>query len=114
MATARTISALVLGAFLSTTVVGAAGAGTFTSAGADAFSQLSAPVILVANGCGAGWYRGPGGACHPYGRGPYPAGYYGPRRYVQANGCPVGYWRGPWGHCRNTPYHGPLPGGGWK
>ena len=28
--------------------------------------------------------------------------------------CPPGYWRGPWGHCRDTPYHGPLPGGGYK
>jgi hypothetical protein len=31
------------------------------------------------NGCG--WYRGPGGACHPLGRGPYSGGYYGPYRY---------------------------------
>ncbi len=30
------------------------------------------------------------------------------------NGCPPGYWRGPWGHCRDTPYHGPLPNGGWQ
>jgi hypothetical protein len=24
---------------------------------------------------------GPGGACHPLGRGPYPDGYYGPYRF---------------------------------
>lgn len=31
-----------------------------------------------------------------------------------AGGCGPGAWRGPWGHCRDTPYHGRLPGGGWK
>jgi hypothetical protein len=67
----------------------------------------------VAQGCGANRYRGPGGACHRFGRGPYPGGYYGPRPHP-ANGCPSGYWHGPWGHCRNTPYHGRLPNGGWK
>jgi hypothetical protein len=30
-----------------------------------------------------------------------------------AQGCGPWGWRGPWGHCRDTPYHGPLPGGGW-
>ena len=64
------------------------------------------------DGCGPNRYRGPGGACHPFGRGPYPNGYYGPR--VVSNGCPHGFWRGPWGHCRDTPYHGRLPGGGWQ
>lgn len=75
----------------------------------------SSMVIHVANGCGPRGYRGPNGACHSYGTGPYPNGYYG--RYNNAwrwNGCPRGYWRGPWGHCRDTPYHGRLPGGGWK
>jgi hypothetical protein len=67
--------------------------------------------IQVADGCGPGRYRGPGGACHVYGRGPFPGGYYTNSRW---NGCPPGSWRGPWGHCRNTPYHGRLPGGGWK
>jgi hypothetical protein len=64
------------------------------------------------DGCGANRYRGPGGACHWFGRGPYPNGFYGPR--MAWNGCPPGYWRGPWGHCRDTPYHGRLPGGGWQ
>jgi hypothetical protein len=31
-----------------------------------------------------------------------------------AGGCGPGSWRGPWGHCRNTPYTGPLPGGGYQ
>ena len=37
-----------------------------------------------------------------------------PRMGWSYNGCPPGYWRGPWGHCRDTPYHGPLPNGGWQ
>ena len=64
------------------------------------------------DGCGANRYRGPGGACHWFGSGPYPDGFYGPR--MASNGCPSGYWHGPWGHCRDTPYHGRLPGGGWQ
>lgn len=77
--------------------------------------DASALVLQVANGCGPGGYRGPYGACHAYGTGPFPGGYYGPFRDASNwNGCPPGYWRGPWGHCRDTPYHGRLPGGGWK
>lgn len=30
-----------------------------------------------------------------------------------AQGCGIGAWRGPWGGCRDTPYYGPLPGGGY-
>jgi hypothetical protein len=80
-------------------------------------------IILAADGCGPGWYRGPYGACHVYGTGPYPGGYYGPGPYVAYNGyygyttyngCPPGYWRGPWGGCRDTPYHGQLPNGTWQ
>ena len=44
-------------------------------------SGASPMVVQVANGCGCGWYRGPGGACHPLGRGPFPGGYYGAYRY---------------------------------
>jgi hypothetical protein len=69
----------------------------------------------AADGCQPGWYRGPGGACHRFGNGPYPGGHFGPyRNAYRWNGCPQGYWRGPWGHCRDTPYHGRLAGGGWK
>ncbi|MGO9428761.1 hypothetical protein [Rhodoblastus sp.] len=65
-----------------------------------------------------------GGACHRWGHGPGPAWGYsdagwrwactGPGWGWSYNGCPPGYWRGPWGHCRDTPYHGPLPNGGWQ
>ena len=50
-------------------------------------------LTLVADGCGWGWYRGPGGACHRFGRGPYPWGYYTPAPY-QWNPCPPGYHLG--------------------
>jgi hypothetical protein len=74
----------------------------------DGLSQSSL-LIQIADGCGGGRYRGPGGACHPFGRGPFPGGYYDGR-----NGCPPGHWRGPYGHCRDTPFHGRLPNGGWR
>jgi hypothetical protein len=76
-------------------------------------SSQSSLLVQVADGCGGGRYRGPGGACHPFGRGPFPGGYHGAYRQAR-NGCAPGSWRGPWGHCRDTPYHGRLPGGGWK
>jgi hypothetical protein len=69
----------------------------------------------AADGCGPAGYRGPGGACHRFGSGPYPGGYHGPyRNAYRWNGCPAGYWRGPWGHCRDTAYHGRLPNGSGK
>ena len=40
-------------------------------------------VIKVAEGCGRGFWRGPGGACHPMAMGRV---------------CPVGYHLGPEGH----------------
>jgi len=77
-------------------------------------------LIQVSGGCGPNGWRGRWGHCH-YDGGWRRAGYYygpgpyrvGPGPYWN-NGCPPGYWHGPWGHCRNTPYHGPLPGGGYK
>jgi hypothetical protein len=72
-------------------------------------------ITQVADGCGVNKYRGPYGSCHRFGTGPYPKGYHGPNlRAARAHACPPGYWHGPWGHCRDTPYHGRLPGGGWK
>ncbi len=44
---------------------------------------------------------------------PAAGGWYQPAPHP-IFGCPPGYWHGPWGHCRDTPYHGRLPGGGWK
>jgi hypothetical protein len=37
-------------------------------------------VITVAEGCGAGWWRGPGGRCHPM---------------FNGRACPPGYHLGP-------------------
>ena len=41
-------------------------------------AEGSSMIIKVANGCGPRGYRGPNGACHSYGTGPYPGGYHGP------------------------------------
>ncbi len=88
---------------------------------AKAQTAMDPNIVLVADGCGPGGYRGPGGACHRFGYGPYPYGYYSHPAAgwyappaVGWNGCPAGWWRGPWGHCRNTPYHGRLPNGYWQ
>jgi hypothetical protein len=39
-------------------------------------------IIRVAEGCGPGWWRGPGGRCHPFATGRL---------------CPPGYHIGPFG-----------------
>jgi hypothetical protein len=39
-------------------------------------------IVKVAEGCGPGWWRGPGGRCHPFAVG---------------RACPWGYHLGPWG-----------------
>lgn len=69
-------------------------------------------VVPVANGCGPGWYRGPGGACHPFGRGPFPGGYYGPygQSFALDHGCGAGRYRGPYGSCHKFGT-GPYPQG---
>jgi len=79
-------------------VVGLLGGGVAASVAAmpPAVPQPSNdPVVLVADGCGPGWYRGPGGACHRFGYGPGP-GYWGwgPRPYCGGRRVWVG---GPWG-----------------
>jgi hypothetical protein len=81
-------------------------------------SELPSMTTTVADGCGPNGWRGPWGHCH------FRRFYGGPGWYGRAgwygggpgwgNACPPGFWRGPWGHCRDTPYHGRLPGGGWK
>jgi hypothetical protein len=43
-------------------------------------SQRGSLVINVAEGCGAGWWRGPGGKCHPM---------------FDGRACPPGYHLGP-------------------
>jgi hypothetical protein len=80
-----------------------------------ALPEASQPVIPAADGCGGGRYRGPGGACHWFGRGPYPGGYYGPYRRPYGacgpgNGCGYGWYRGPNGACHPLG-RGPFPGG---
>lgn len=76
--------------------------------------SLSTPdlVVPVANGCGGGRYRGPGGACHRYGTGPFPGGYNGPygHSYPVNHGCGAGRYRGPYGSCHKFGT-GPYPGG---
>ncbi|MEJ0092870.1 MAG: hypothetical protein WDN46_05425 [Methylocella sp.] len=96
-----------------TATAGLFGALSFTPAAAMPIQRdvgAASDIMLTAQGCGPGRWRGPWGHCRstPY-RGPLPGGGY---RY--GNGCGPRSWRGPWGHCRHTPYHGPLPGGGYK
>jgi hypothetical protein len=81
----------------------------------SAFPLAPAPgqssVTLIADGCGPGWYRGPGGACHRFGRGPYPGGYWGPfRGHPWNHGCGPGRYRGPGGACHLFG-RGPYPNG---
>jgi hypothetical protein len=42
-------------------------------------------IVPAAEGCGPRGYRGPGGACHRFGHGPYPGGYWGPIREMAAH-----------------------------
>lgn len=60
-------------------------------------AELNGAIVLVADGCGPGWYRGPGGACHRFGYGPGPgwwqrrAAYCGMHR-VWIPGPYGGHW----------------------
>jgi hypothetical protein len=81
---------------------------------AATLGMTATPVTPIAEGCGPGRWRGPWGGCRGPGWGPGPGYAYGGPPAEGWNGCPPGYWRGPWGHCRDTPYHGRLPGGGWR
>jgi hypothetical protein len=99
----------------------ASAAATFSQVQAMPIQPLdeASPMVLqIADGCGGGRYRGPGGACHWYGRGPYPGGYYGPYRRPYwaygrpgpGHGCGYGWYRGPGGACHPLG-RGPYPGG---
>jgi hypothetical protein len=68
----KTLLALAAGAIMT---FGAAGTSQAQSLSFDSMTQPSASLIYVADGCGPAWYRGPNGACHRFGRGPYPWGY---------------------------------------
>ena len=94
--TSKTLLTLAAGAVMA---LGAPGTSQAQSLALDSMVQPLASLIYVADGCGPGWYRGPGGACHRFGRGPYPWGYYAQRPY-QWNPCPPGYHLGNGGqHC---------------
>lgn len=67
-------------------------------------------IVLVADGCGQGRYRGPGGACHRFGRGPYPGGNFAGRHIGE--GCGPRNYRGPGGACHRLGT-GPYPSGYW-
>lgn len=71
---------------------------------------LSPDLVKVANGCGQGRYRGPGGACHRFGHGPYPGGYFAGSH--RGEGCGPGWYRGPGGACHRLGT-GPYPNGYW-
>ncbi len=62
----------------------AAGFATAASAGVTpaAIGKTDASIIRVAEGCGPGWWRGPGGRCHPM---------------AMNRACPPGYHLGPHG-----------------
>lgn len=98
---------------LLTSVVAGIAAVLLGSASAQAAAMsadlIGNPMLIhVSGGCGPYGWRGPYGHCN------YSGGAWRRSPYWHGNGCPRGYWRGPWGHCRNTPYHGNLPGGGYK
>jgi hypothetical protein len=98
-----------LGAVLAFAILAAA------SSSAQAFPVEAAPgfssrVVEIADGCGQGRYRGPGGACHRFGHGPYPGGdFAGSHR---GEGCGPGKYRGPGGACHRLGT-GPYPNGNW-
>jgi hypothetical protein len=67
-----------------------------TPSSAASSTGLDGNVMLVADGCGFDRYRGPGGACHRFGTGPYPSGYY-PDAYDAYCGTHRVWVPGPWG-----------------
>jgi hypothetical protein len=73
------VRSIVLSAALALGLATAANAG-FTPTPVGNANSL---VIKVAEACGAGYWRGPGGRCHPFATG---------------HACPAGYHIGPDGH----------------
>jgi hypothetical protein len=74
----KMLRTVTLSAALAFGLVSAASAGVLTAP----ISTPDGAVIKVAEGCGAGFWRGPGGRCHPFAVG---------------RACPVGYHLGPEG-----------------
>jgi hypothetical protein len=106
--------ALTLVATAATLLTGATPLSAAPFPAGNSVLAMSDGITPVAEGCGPGRWRGPWGGCRGPGYGPGPGYSFGPHPAWNWNGCPPGYWRGPWGHCRDTPYHGRMPGGGWK
>jgi hypothetical protein len=74
---------------MKTSIIGLSIALVFSLATAADATVMPAPIavadsaiVKVAEGCGPGWWRGPGGRCHPFAAG---------------RACPWGYHLGPWG-----------------
>jgi hypothetical protein len=82
-------------------VVGLLGAASTADAAIAAapFTGSNGAIVLAADGCGPGRYRGPGGACHRFGYGPGPV-WSGPRSYCGGHRAwvqgPYGGWHWGW------------------
>jgi hypothetical protein len=55
--------------------------------------KLPSDLVMVAEGCGVGFHRGPNGVCRPQAKGPA-------LMRIFARKCPVGYRRNLLGKCR--------------
>lgn len=55
--------------------------------------QIPSDFVMVAEGCGVGFHRGPNGVCRPQAKGPA-------LMRIFARKCPVGYRRNLVGKCR--------------
>jgi hypothetical protein len=75
----RMVRSIILSAALAFGAATAANAGVTPAPIGNADGGV---IIKVAEGCGAGWWRGPDGRCHPMARNRW---------------CPVGYHLGPEG-----------------
>lgn len=76
------------------TMVFLAGAGAVQAAPlAPLASKLPSDIVMVAEGCGVGFHRGPNGVCRPQAKGPA-------LMRIFARKCPVGYRRNLLGKCR--------------
>jgi hypothetical protein len=70
------------------------GAGTVQAAPLAPFAPgIPSDLVLVAEGCGVGFHRGPNGVCRPQAKGPA-------LMRIFARKCPVGYRRNLLGKCR--------------
>ena len=82
----------LLAAALMTAFLGGAG---FVQAAplAPLAPELPSDLMMIAEGCGVGFHRGPNGVCRPQAKGPA-------LMRIFARKCPVGYRRNLVGKCR--------------